>query len=54
MGIGAGAHLLKDVVHAFKDPPNAKREPYSRERHLQMLDELDRHYSKNEGRDRGR
>lgn len=49
MGLGAGAHLLKDVLRAFKEPAHAEREPYPRHKLKEKLEHLDRHYRKREG-----
>lgn len=42
MGAAATVHLVKDLVHAVK-------EPYPPHKHRQMLDDLDRHYRRGEG-----
>lgn len=40
MGLAATAHLVKDVCH-FRN-----HQPYPRQKHEQLLDDLDRHYSR--------
>lgn len=43
MGAGAAVHLFRDLMRPHP-------EPYSRQRHREMLDDLDRQYDRQHGR----
>jgi hypothetical protein len=43
MGLAATSHLVKDVCRQF-------HEPYPKSKHKELLDELDRHYSRGQSR----